>query len=815
MAIFNNQLAGAAGQGVGGGAFRIDRSLRFDSSASSYLSRTPSSAGNRRIWTFSCWVKRCEFSNNTDIFSASTDSSNRTRIRWVSTNLEVQFEESGALRRLITSAKFRDTSAWYHIVVAVDTTQSTSADRVKIYVNNNQIEEFNSSQYPWVDHYTYVNGANSHAIGATSWGFGANPDMYLAETILIDGQALAPTDFGEYDSNNNWNPKDASGLTFGTNGFHLNFSDNTSTTTIAEDSSGENNDWTANNFSVASGAGNDSLIDTPMNYEASSGNNGGNYATLNPLNKSTGTLSNGNLDYSISNVGSCRGTMMVSSGKWYFEVKLTASGNPYVGIAGVGQTVSGGAGYIAPNAIAANNGGSIYYRYGGSTTYPGKTVSIGTGVIGVAFDVDNKKMWWSKNGTWYKFDASTANLTTTISQVEAGNFSTSFSNLEGNFFTVHLGNSTTNNTTYEFNAGQRPFAYTPPTGYLPLVTENLPDPTIADGSTAMDVALWDGNSGTQTISGLGFTPDLVWGKCRSDGSTSHHVYDQVRTAGEALFPNANNAETTYSNYLTGFTSDGFTLGSGSELNFSSRTFVGWCWDGGTSTAANTDGSITSNVRANQSAGFSIVTYTGASGNNSIGHGLNAEPELIIVKATSTNYNWRVYSKTTGADKYLTLNSASAATTDSGFWSSGVSSSVFGVRGNSDNGYNGQDFVAYCFSPVAGYSAVGSYTGTGTSDDSSPFVYTGFKSRWIMFKNADTSANWLIYDSARNTFNVTNLSIQADETNNETTVTNDDIDILSNGFKIRATRNDLNGSSNDILYMAFAENPFSLNGGLAR
>ena len=274
------------------------------------------------------------------------------------------------------------------------------------------------------------------------------------------------------------------------------------------------------------------------------------------------------------------------------------------------------------------------------------------------------------------------------------------------------------------NFGQRPFAYTAPSGFKALCTTNLPEPTIADGSTAMDVALYTGNGSTQTISGLNFSPDLVWIKNRANGLTAHRLCDTVRGATKEIYSNETDAEATDANGLTAFTSDGFSVGSSGGVNGSSNGIVAWTWDAGSSTVTNTEGSITSQVRANASAGFSVLTWTGQTAAGTIGHGLGVAPSLIICKARSNAQSWGVYHKDTGINNYLLLDSTGASTAYSGIWgSSAPTSTVFGVPGNVGlNNNNTWTYVAYCFAPVAGYSSFGSYTGNGSATDG-PFVFT--------------------------------------------------------------------------------------------
>ncbi len=288
---------------------QVSRSLRFSSADSAFLSRTPASATNRRTWTWSAWVKRGSgFGDRQNIFGASTSDFN--------TDTHIELYEANQLRlvdyvsatnmELITTQVFRDPSAWYHFVVAVDTTQATASNRAKIYVNGSQVTAFTTATYPSQNYETQINNTISHGVGRAGAFNGQYFNGYMANVQFVDGQALDPTSFGEYNVNTGvWQPLQKN-LTYGTNGFQLTFNDNTNTTatTLGADSSGNGNNWTPSNFSVTTGAGNDSMVDSPTSFGTDTGLGGevrGNYATLNPIGGGSGTITNGNLDLSTSN----------------------------------------------------------------------------------------------------------------------------------------------------------------------------------------------------------------------------------------------------------------------------------------------------------------------------------------------------------------------------------------------------------------------------------------------------------------------------------------------------------------------------------
>jgi hypothetical protein len=792
MSIINNGIL-LASEAAAVSGYQITRSLRFNSADSAYLSRTPASAGNRKTWTWAGWVKFCRVpSGQNSLFNAKTGSGNA--------NTGIDFDSAGPVRFVIwngsgvdalltTSQVFRDFSAYYHFVVAVDTTQATSSNRVKIYVNGLQVTNFSSSTYPSQNYDTAVNLAQEHNIGRNVGTAAGHLDGYLADIHFIDGQALDPTSFGEFSATTGvWVPIEYTG-TYGTNGFRLPLSDNSATTstTLGKDSAGSNN-WTPNNFSVASGSGNDSLVDVPTNgAQTDTGVGGevrGNYCTLNPL-KYGGDIqapTNGNLD--VTSVGSANGkilgTIGVSSGKWYWECVPNSSDNIAFGITKDNTVL---ANYPGQDAVdySYHNDGSKYSNNSGSAY--GATFTTND-VIGVAFDADNGTLTFYKNN-------STQGL--------------AYSGLtSGPYFPMVGDPSSAPDISATVNFGQRAFAYTAPSGFKALNTANLPAPLVTKPSDLFDVKLYTGNGSTQTISGLGFSPDLVWIKNRA-AADSHKLTDTVRGATEELESDTTAAEATNADGLTQFNSDGFDLGDDDEYNTSAEAYVAWAWDAGSSTVTNTDGSISSQVRANASAGFSIVTYSGTLAADTVGHGLGVAPGMIIFKQRGSSIqDWRVYHSSVGAGKSARLNTTAAFATQTTDFTA-VSSTTFtlGVSSATNEG----SMIAYCFAPVAGYSSFGSYTGNGSADG--PFVYTGFRPRWVMFKRTDSvsSGDWVIYDSARDPYNVCQNYLLPNSSGAEAAFAN--VDYLSNGFKLKSTGS-INTSGGTWIYAAFAEHPFNFS-----
>ena len=789
----DNALIGASGQQ----GYQISRSVRLRSSASAFFNRTPASAGNRRTWTWSGWVKRGALGGDQVLMYAgfSADYNNTIRFNSDNTIYVFRYDLPSITWGISTTPVYRDPSGWYHIVVSFDTTQATAANRVRLFVNGTQINTFTSSSYPAQNADNDINNTVVHRLGnnAASNHF----DGYLTDINFIDGQALTPSSFGETNAITGvWQPKKYTG-TYGTNGFYLNFSDNSAATAaaIGADYSGNGNNWTANNISLTSGVTYDSMTDVPT----LTGEGAANYCVLNGASIGTdATLSNANLTIAYGS-GATRnatmGTMGMSSGKWYFEATITASSlSACAACIGITNEPSSSAVSNYPGFAANGWGydGNQGYKYNnGSGVAYGATYGTND-VIGVAFDADAGSL------TFYKNNVSQGAAYTGIAA--------------GTYFPAIGDGSGANTFTAAFNFGQRPFAYTPPTGFKALNTQNLPDSTIPNGSKNFDVSLWTGDQAARTITNNGsFQPDLVWTKSRS-AVESHRLHDSVRGGNGTVLYELNSNETSAEGtdtLVSGLTSNGFTIASGANSpNVTGRTYVGWQWKGGGAAVTNTAGSISSQVSANPNAGFSVVTYSITSASATIstfGHGLGVAPNMVILKVRNAVDEWTVYhsSISTPNSNWLTLNTTSAAGGATSTFSQ--SSTTFGVRETRLVGSGGSgNILAYCFSEVAGYSKFGSYTGNGSADG--PMVFTGFLPRWVLIKcSSAAGTGWYVYDTVRNTYNVMDLYLRPDASDAETTFTA--IDCLSNGFKLRTSNSQFNGSGSTYVYAAFASNPF--------
>jgi hypothetical protein len=331
--------------------------------------------------------------------------------------------------------------------------------------------------------------------------------------------------------------------------------------------------------------------------------------------------------------------------------------------------------------------------------------------------------------------------------------------------------------------------------------------SIVNGSKVMQAVLYTGTGATQTIA-VGFQPDLVWIKSRS-AATDNKLTDSVRGATKALISNSTAAETTDSTGITAFTSNGFTLGANSVYNNSGATYVAWCWQAGQgSTSSNTNGTIASTVSVNASAGFSVVTYTGTGTNGAtVGHGLGVAPAFFTVKTRGVTGSWQTYHSALTGTTAILLESTGAAFASASYWNNtNPTSSVFSLGTSAFVNVASQTQIAYCWAPIAGFSAFGSYAGNGSTDG--PFVYTGFRPKFVMIKCSSTAAtNWLINDTTRSPYNVDQLVLLPSSSGAEINNASYAIDELSNGFKLRTSFGQSNASGSTYIFMAFAENPF--------
>ena len=793
----------------------ISNSLRFDAATTPFLNFTPGSASNLRTWTWSGWLKKNTPKEFHTVFAATTEQNSGNSHSYIAYYLDDlyinDYTHSGSTTNylLITDAKFRDPLAWQHVVFALDTTQATASNRAKLYVNGVQVTSFSTETYPAEDFDGKINSTLKHFIGN---GFGSqteanNYDGYLADVNFIDGLQLGPSSFGEL-KNDIWISKDTSGLTFGTNGFRQQYKQvgtgTASSSTIGADTSGETNHYTSNNLTAS-----DVVLDSPTN----------NFCTLNPLRDRAGstgfcTFAEGNLKSGNEASTHAYSTFTTGkSGKWYFEVGLTAHSGTHKGIVELAPTDDYGEDATLHVGFSFNGNKNVDQSYGQSY---GSAVSVGD-IVGVAVDVDGSSI------NFYVNNSAQGAISHDFTDYIIYNAHASGSTMTSNFGQDSSFAGTENPKGNADGNGIGDFYYAPPSGFLALCTSNLPDPVAtidpAQGGSPQDyfnTVLYTGNASTSRAIDVGFSVNWAWIKQRS--STAYHqLSDSVRGANKQLFTNADVAEnTTTSNMIKSFDSNGITIGDHNGVNTNNATYVAWNWKAGTAfsnDASSTGvGTIDSAGSVNTDVGFSIINYTGtgATSQQTISCGLSwsNKEKLVIIKNRDAATNWLVNSTILSANKVLRLNTSDneSQVNSSGY----ITYESFGFRtyngGTGLLNVNNQNFICYCFHEVDGYSKFGSYIGNGNANGT--FIYTGFKPAWIMIKNAQTTDdNWYMADTKRNPNNVVKQILEANNVLAEYTTGSNEIDILSNGIKCRNTGGNINVSGEKYIYMAFSEQSF--------
>ena len=787
-----------------GGAV-IERSLRFHDVDTAYLSRTPGSAGNRKTYTISAWVKLSSLESTTRPIFTRYTANDESGFLGLYVNSDNYIYFTGWTTVYLKSSRiYRDSTGWLHIVCAVDTTQSTSTDRIKLYING-ELEPTATYNAPSQNADLIINEASAeHMIGRYH---NVYFDGYMAEMNFIDGQQLDSSYFGYTEGQTGiWRPKRYEG-SYGTNGFHLDFSDNSSTTTLGIDKSPNGNDWSLNNFSVSAGIDNDSFTNTPTSENV--------FAQLNsalPL-ASGAEYRNGNYAFYITNNGAhmrASSDMSVNSGKWYAEFKLSsytfASGSyPYIGVCAEDLWLNSWAG---DTGTAYQTGGTIW-RNGSSISSGHATYTAGD-TISIAIDLDQAtpKIWWAKNGTYINSGNPATNTNGTDI---APTSNTGYYNYALSLWAATGGQ-------WDANFGQRAFSYDIPSGFKTLCTDNIrSNENIVRAQKHFDILTYTGTatgSGTQTISDLQFAPDFVWIKSRAIGY-SHLAVDTVRGASKGLLTEDDNTEETTNVYgmVTSFGNNGFTMTRGSndggKCCENTQTYVAWCWKGGGAAVANSDGDISSSVSVNEEAGFSIVSYTGDGNvNSTVGHGLNGNPDFILIKNRDAEWWWRVYHSYYGttATQGLFFNENNASYThDNHGGIKAITSTTFGFGTNGTNTLSGVNksadkYIAYCWKEIPGYSKFGSYNGNGLANGT--YVHLGFRPAWLMIKNTAAGNSWTIMDTKRDVDNPTGLQLFANLSDADYSATG--VDFTSNGFKCRNSAAEINNNPQTYIYMAFAE-----------
>ena len=831
-------------------------SLRLDSAAKKALNRTMTT-GNRRLFTYSFWFKvtklgsrfllsKGENVSNADISKIQINSSDQLVLQ--------EIVDDSASFNLVTTRLFRDTSAWYNVVIAFDTAQGTAANRVKVYVNGVQETSFGTASYPSQNYdalFTFNQSSSSvlqiGRYSADTDDASEHWDGYLSDITHIDGTALDASSFGEL-KNGAWIPINTSGLTFGDEGYLLKFDQvgvgTASTSTIGADTSGNANHFTSVNI-VASDC---AMPDSPEN----------NFATWNPIYRIYGDTgftapTNGGLfTRGSGDVNSDRGWGMStiainevlrnSDGSGvYMEVRSPSVGgdNGYIGLFG-----RQGADMQADGAVSrSDNSGYSHYHLispnGRTLLEAGQSSSSAlaglngaqtdNAVIGFAVKSDGK-FFISVDGTFStNADGNTQNPVTGANPMGTIDTDIDFFLHAGNIsvFQANFGQDSTfgGNETATTNADANnigAFHTAPPTGYLALCSANMAEPTIGPNSSSQatdyfNTLIYDGNDDATRTFDVGFVSDWSWFKARNADGIGHQLYDSSRGVQKFLASNTDADEDTNSEGVTSFNSSGLlAIGNSNFLNKSGRTHVVWNWkaNGGTTTtndASSTGvGTLDSVFQANTTAGFSIVTYTGFGETvKTIAHGLGVIPQMIIFKSRGAAGAWHVYHQSTGNTKALYLNATDGETTDNNFLNQVTPTATLITLGTG-SGANPENvtMVAYCFAEVEGYSKFGSYSGNNATDGS--FIFTNFTPALVIIKHISGTAggtkHWYMWDNKRSPQNVNDNTLLANSSDGETADSSLDIDILSNGFKLRNAEGAVNNAAKYI-YMCWAETPF--------
>ncbi len=551
-----------------------------------------------------------------------------------------------------------------------------------------------------------------------------------------------------------------------------------------------------------------------------------NFATLNPLTQLDNnqiTYTNGNLSgVCTPNTNSTISTLAMGSQKYYAEFTFEDNTYPRTGV--IDSTVASSGNNGSGTGTGANNlqaDGAIAWGGWSSELYINSTTNSETGtgygngdIIGVAYDGNTRNVWFSKNGVWQNFSGSGAdpasgtNPVGTLGGSDAVHFairpeqSTGYCNFGQN--PTFSGQITAG--TFTDSNGKGLFKYQPPTGFLALCEDNLPTPAIADPGDHFKTVLYTGSGSARTVTGVGFKPDLVWIKKRTTAG-DHKLIDSVRGAGLILESNTTDVEGDETGNFSGFSNNGFDLSAttAGAWNESSYNYVAWCWKAGGASLPNTDGTLTSQVSVNETAGFSIATYTTGGTATTFGHGLGKKPAFALFKARNNSGNWAVYHQSLGTNT-IRLSTTGAEDTSSDAFNSTAPTDTLMYLGTWA-GTNGTDinWVSYLWAEIEGYSKFGAYVGNASADGT--FVYCGFKPALVITKRTDSTSSWLIHDSSRDPVNpvMGNLYAHSSDPEARGSVR---VDFVSNGFKHRnADGGAANNYANDYIFMAWAESPF--------
>ena len=861
MALSNEQWNAPSG----GGNFyeyQIANSLRGSAAGDTTLKFTAGTPTSTDVMTMSCWVKRhTPNSTNAAANNIFTTGTGGGAYFYMALSAGLDIENTGGnagAGYLLTTEKFRDGAAWYHIILRVDTSQSTAFDRIRVYVNGQQLglNSESGGSAAWRNQTMIANTAEDEdfsflnadglvqAIGGLSGkGHGTEgADLSIADFMFFDGQSFYD-ELGEY-KNGVWIPKDPSGLTFGNNGYWLRFLDSSA---IGEDSSGNGNDFAVANFTA-----HDVLGDSPT----FGGTNGGNFCTLNPLYSGTaiagdanklGVLSEGNLKHAFSNNqdASCPGTIKTPpSGKWYFEYAIIAGGgtgdySPGAGIIDPEVYTNNTPGYEAVGSIQyANNLNKVYKGTSVVGTYSGSRGSNGD-VMGIAVDMDNGAFYVSKNGTYQTINGgAVGDPTSGASKTGAGATWTPASEFTNGMvplsapnggsvpiINLNFGQDGTfqGTETAGGNADANDFGNfftAPPTDYLAVCTGNLTaaaDPAEEEQPSKFFQALaYTGNGQNGHDLTTVMKADSVWGKNRTTSAgTATRWFNQTAhnfgTGAEEYvqFDQASYGGTTsQAQGYSGATATNLTVGNNGYTNVNNSSYINYLQgSNGASVVNDTSGDIDVARFATANQGMSVMYYTGTgTSGHTVPHGLGVKPDFIIIKnSTSQNSSaWRVYAKAFGdSNDYAVMNTDAAWQESGGIFTADPTTSVMALADDVTVNNGSNNYMAWAYANAEGMVKAGKYY--GNANDDGVFVYTGFRPAMFMCKPI-VQGNWRMFDTTRSFYNVAANTLFPNSNAPQQTNDSNLVDILSNGVKMRASDSNYNQATT-FHYLAFAENPF--------
>jgi hypothetical protein len=728
--------------------YLISKSLRFDRTVSPYLERTPGSAGNEKKWTFSTWAKRgYPSANNIEVLNAYNGGT---------PGFSVYFESDDKVSVYIDGSEYKtleeisDSILWHNLIIRANTENSTDATRVRVYIDG-VLSTWSTAPVTSVNQDLHINNNVVHRIGQnTSNTF----EGYMAETHLVDGLDPGPESFGETDSlSGSWIPKEYSG-SYGTNGFYLPYTNNANTTALGYDFAGSN-DWTPSNFTVDAGVDNDSLTDTPTNT----------FATMDPASRAnTNTMEDGNLKtiHSANSNVSFKLTMSIpTSTNVYLEATVTESNNRFAfGVCPFdlsltpsdkqswGNTLHS---YVITNFV----GGSVSRATRNNNIYTNsRSEDAANDVFQIAIDPSRNKLWLGRNDTWYGSGSPATGASPTYDMVGTNKP-----------WAVEVGKAGNTTAAIILNTGSRPFAYTQPTGFYTLSTDNL-----------------------AVMGEVAGSPDLVLIKSR-ETTNSFYLFDTTRGAKLSLSTDdaTVRGDKTDNISLLRFGRDGFYVGSNSTV-CGQESYAAYMWNEGVT------------------PGFDIISYSGTSANRAVDHNLGVTPNFIIVRNRTVGDNWIIYHwKNTSAPETDYLKFTNAATADlNTIWNdTAPNTSVFTVGTHGSVNGSGNTYIAYAFAEVEGFSKFGHYIGNGL--DAGPVAWCGFRPKCVIIKRTGAANHWLLVDTVCSTVNPLPTELRLNDSAGE--VASEFVEILSTGFRVRTTTTEVNASTATYIFMAFAEIPF--------